>query len=116
MAEDNSYWYDLQSVELINFRSLDIYTEFEEASTESYDPYAQSFLAVQSLVMDHGTEFIPDLLTSRNTSEFYRKLEELTGMELAEFEKTFLKDMLEEQKTRNAKLDQAYNAIDTKTI
>lgn len=114
LAEDNSYWYDLQSVELINFRSLDIYTEFEEASTESYDPYAQSFLAVQSLVMDHGTEFIPDLLTSRNTSEFYRKLEELTGMELAEFQKTFLKDMLEEQKTRNAKLDQAYNAIDTK--
>src|SRR5690606_14004880 len=42
------------------------------------------------------------------------KLEELTGMELAEFQKTFLKDMLEEQKTRNAKLDQAYNAIDTK--
>lgn len=114
LAEDNSYWYDLQSVELIDFRSLDIYTEFEEASTESYDPYAQSFLAVQSLVMDHGTDFIPDLLASRNTSEFYRKLEALTGMELAEFQKTFLQDMLEEQKMRNAKLDQAYNAIDAK--
>ena len=114
LAEDNSYWYDLESVELINFRSLDIYTEFEQASTDSYDPYAQSFLAVQSLVMDHGTEFIPDLLKSRNTSEFYRKLEALTGMELKEFQKTFLKGMLEEQKMRNAKLDQAYNAIDTK--
>jgi hypothetical protein len=114
LAEDNSYWYDLDAVEIIDFHRLDSNADFEQSSTESYDPYAQSFLAVQSLVTDYGTDFIPEILGSESTAEFYSELEDLAGMDLQQFQETFLSDMEEEQKARNAKLDQAYRAIEKK--
>src|SRR5690606_9215268 len=45
---------------------------------------------------------------------FYEILEDMTGMELAEFQKTFLDDMIAESKKEMAQYDAAYAAMDKK--
>ncbi|WKA59886.1 hypothetical protein QWY16_07185 [Planococcus shenhongbingii] len=114
LAEDSSYWYELENVKVIDFHNLDSAMEFERAASRNFNPYAQSYLAIQSLVGDHGTEFIPEMLESKTTNEFYENLQELTGMEIEEFQNTFLRGLEKEQQARNAKFERASVAIESK--
>src|SRR5690606_22724485 len=65
-ADDSIGWYDLERIELIDFHDLDSQRDFDNASTSKYDPYAQSFLAVESLVEENGEELILELLESQS--------------------------------------------------
>ena len=113
-ADDSYVWYDLESVELIDFHDLDSQQEFDHAATDVYDPYTQSFLAVQSLVKAHGEDIIPVLLESRSTDTFYKKLEAMIGMEIKEYEEVFLEKMIAEQNQMREMLDLAYEQLDKK--
>lgn len=113
-AEGSTVWYDLESVELIDFHDLDSQQEFDHAATDVYDPYTQSFLAVQSLVGAHGEDIIPELLKSRSTEAFYKNLEVMIGMKIEEYEALFLKEMIAEQNQIVEMLDLAYEQLDKK--
>lgn len=96
-ADDSSGWYDLKTIELIDFHDLDSQEEYDSSASASYDPYAQGFLTVESLVDAYGEGFIVDLLKSRSTSTFYNKLETMIGMEIEEYQDIFLEKMIAEQ-------------------
>lgn len=113
-ADESSGWYDLKSVELKDFHDLDRQQDFDNAATDEYDPYTQSFLAVQSLVEAHGEELIPELLKSRSTDTFYKNLEAMIGMEIEEYEETFLEKMIEKQDQMDEWLSLAYVQLDKK--
>ncbi|TWT07891.1 hypothetical protein FQV26_08785 [Planococcus sp. CPCC 101016] len=113
-AEESNFWYDLESVELIDFHDLDSQQEFDNAATDVYDPYTQSFLAVQSLVEAHGKDIIPELLKSRSTDAFYKKLEAMIDMEIEEYKDLFLEEMIAEQNQMMEMLDLAYEQLDKK--
>ena len=111
-ADDSIGWYDLENIELIDFHDLDSQQDYDNSATDTYDPYAQSFLAIESLVEAHGKEFIPELLESRSTDAFYKKLEAMIGMEVEEYQKTFLDGLIAEQKQMNDWFDLANEQLE----
>lgn len=112
LAGETSDWYALEDVEVTDFKLLDYDYSFHNTYSRTYDPYVQSFLAVEALVNEHGEALLPTFLTAKMPSEFYAMLEEATGMELAEFQETFLDDMIEESTAEQAKYDKAYEAME----
>lgn len=112
LAGETSDWYVLEDVEVTDFKLLDYDYSFHNTYSRNYDPYVQSFLAVESLVNDYGEELLPTFLSAKMPSEFYAMLEEATGMELAEFQKTFLDSMIEESTAEQEKYDAAYEAME----
>ncbi|WP_282020259.1 hypothetical protein [Planomicrobium okeanokoites] len=112
LAGETSDWYALEDVEVTDFKLLDYDYSFHNTYTRNYDPYVQSFLAVQSLVNEHGEDLLPTFLSAKMPSEFYAMLEHATGMELIEFQETFLDDMIEESTAEQANYDAAYEAME----
>ncbi|WP_142829944.1 hypothetical protein [Planococcus soli] len=113
-ADESSGWYDLESTEIIDFHELDSQHDFDSASTDTYDPYAQSFLAVETLVEEYGEGIIPDLLMSRSATAFYKKLEAMIGMDIEEYDEIFLDQKITEQKKMDDWFEQAYEQLDKK--
>lgn len=114
LAGESSDWYDLEDTEITDFHLLDHDYSFHNTYTRNYDPYVQSFLAVESLVNEYGEDVLKKFLPAKLPGEFYEILEDVTGMELAEFQKTFLDDMIAESKEEMAQYDAAYAAMDRK--
>ncbi|MGI2329138.1 hypothetical protein [Planococcus sp. YIM B11945] len=112
LAGETSDWYELEDVEIIDFHLLDQYYQFPDTFTRNFDPYAQSFLAVESLVRSYGEEVLKTFLPAKLPSEFYDLLKEITGMTLSDFQATFLDEMIEENKTEQNKYDTAYEAME----
>ncbi|PSL41569.1 hypothetical protein B0H99_102253 [Planomicrobium soli] len=112
LAGDTSDWYELEDVEIIDFHLLNHHYTFLDTYTRTFDPYAQSFLAVESLVNAYGEEVLKTFLSARLPSKFYEMLEETTGMALVDFQETFLDDMIEENKTEQKKYELAYEAME----
>ncbi|AIY05503.1 hypothetical protein Plano_1538 [Planococcus sp. PAMC 21323] len=113
-AGESSMWYDLENVETIAFHDLDSQDDYDNAATDSYDPYAQSFLAVESIVDAYGEAIIPDLLESQSIGGFYKKLEKLIGMDIEEYEQIFLEKMLTDQQQVAAMFDLGYQQLESK--
>lgn len=111
-ADESSGWYDLNSIELIDFHDLDDQQNYDTAATDTYDPYAQSFLAVKSLVDVHGEEIITELLKSRSTDLFYKKLEAKIGMDIEEYQEVFLDQLIVEQNQLEEWMRLAYQQLD----
>lgn len=111
---DNSYWHDLASLEMKDFHSLDSISAFQAAGTDTYDPYIQSYLAVESLVNEHGRETITELLMSHSYSEFYSNLEALIQQDFDVFQKSFIRDMIEESAIVDEWFNEAYEAKERK--
>lgn len=114
LADESGGWYDLETTEIIDFHELDSQQDYDNSSTETFDPYLQSFLAVESLVDAHGEELIPELLMSRSTTAFYKSLETMIGMEIEDYEEIFLDKKIAEQNQMMELFDQAYNQLDSK--
>ncbi len=78
--------------EVIDFHLMDSNVDFQEIA--SSDEYKQSYFAVQSIVNAHGLEAIPELLHSKTPDEFYVNLERITKKNLAEFQHSFLDELI----------------------
>lgn len=114
LAEDVATWLELESLEILDFRSLDDPASFDAASTEFFDPYAQSGLAVASIADAYGEEKIIELLGTETISDFYSKLETITQQDMATFQETFLDQMIRDQQEAEAKFDKLMTAIESK--
>ncbi|TAA73120.1 hypothetical protein [Planococcus salinarum] len=112
LAGETSDWYELSEVEVIDFKQLDTDYSFHNSYSRNFDPYVQSFLAVESLVNEYGEELLPTFLAAKMPSEFYGLLEEATGMKLADFQASFMDKMIEESTAEQAKYDAAFAALD----
>lgn len=112
LAGETSDWYELSEVEIIDFTQLDTDYPFHSSYSRNFDPYVQSFLAVESLVNEYGEELLPTFLEAKMLSEFYGMLEDATGMKLADFQETFLDDMIEESTAEQEQYDAAFSALD----
>ncbi|WP_422122525.1 hypothetical protein DHX103_12040 [Planococcus sp. X10-3] len=112
LAGETSDWYEFEDVEIIDFTSLNHDYSFHSSSTGTFDPYIQSFLAVESLANKYGEDKLKTLLAAELPGEFYELLEETTRMDLADFQETFLDDMIEESNEKIAQIDAAYEAMD----
>lgn len=112
LAGESTYWYDPATLETVDFFTLDLNSAFHEATSYSFDPYAQSFLAVDSLAADFGEKALQQLLVSLSPQRFYMEMESITGMEIEEFETTFLKDEIEYSNAIADLFDEAYEAYE----
>ncbi|HSJ36865.1 MAG TPA: hypothetical protein VK945_01480 [Planococcus sp. (in: firmicutes)] len=112
LAGETSNWYELEDVKIIDFKQLDYDFAFHNSYTRNFDPYIQSYLAVESLVNEFGEELLPTFLSAKMPSEFYGMLEEATGMQLADFQETFLDDMIEESTAEQEQYDAAFEALE----
>ncbi|AQQ53490.1 collagenase [Planococcus lenghuensis] len=112
LAGESVYWYDPAALEPVDFFTLDLNSAFHEAASYSFDPYAQSFLAVNSLASDFGEEALQQLLSSLSPQRFYTEMELITGMDLDEFEATFLEDEIAYSETIADLFDEAYEAYE----
>jgi hypothetical protein len=66
MANMDTY-VDIDLIEVMKFKNLDTPSEFYEGRKGDFDPYLQSYFAVNGLVNKFGLEIIPEiLLTSKN--------------------------------------------------
>ncbi|MCH4827893.1 collagenase [Planococcus halocryophilus] len=113
-AGESSMWYDLESIETIDFHALDNQEDYDKASTDTYDPYAQSFLAVESIVDAHGEAIIPELLKSQSTGGFYKNLEKTINMDIEEYEEIFLQQLLANQQQIADWFDLGYQQLEMK--
>lgn len=114
LANESSEQYELGDVEIIDFTQLDTDASFHNSYSRTFDPYIQSYLAVESLANEYGEDLLPTLLPAKMPSDFYDMLETATGMQLADFQETFLDEMIEESEIEQAKYDAAYKAMETK--
>lgn len=113
-ADASNYWFDLEAIELVKFHKLDDLDDFDASATETFDPYAQSYLAVEALVRDHGENVIVELLASESVKEFYGALEDMTGQGIGEFQATFLDEMITEQNHMETNFDDLYAAMQSR--
>ncbi|MGO1058850.1 hypothetical protein ACTL32_06970 [Planococcus sp. FY231025] len=113
-AEAGSFWYDLETIRLADFRSMDDLEDFDASSTAEFDPYAQAYLAVKALVDDYGEEVILELMVSESVRAFYSMFEEKTGQSIEEFQETFLEEMIAEQREMKKMFDSLYAAMEAK--
>lgn len=112
LAGETSDWYDLEDIEITDFTLLDTDASFHESYSRNFDPYVQSFLAVESLANDYGEGILATLLSADKKSEFYGMLQEASGMELADFQETFLDELIAESQAEMAHYDAVYAAMD----
>lgn len=112
LAGETSSWYDLEDVEITDFALLDTDDSFHDSYSRKFDPYIQSFLAVESLADDFGEDILTTLLSASKRSGFYEMLEDATGMKLTDFQETFLDKMIAESQAEEAQYDAAYAAMD----
>lgn len=111
-ADADSFWFDLEGLEIVDFRSLDALDDFDASATEEFDPYAQSYLAVETLVEDHGEKVILELLEAKSVNAFYASMEEKTGQTIEEFQEKFLAEMISEQQELEKTVDLLYSAME----
>lgn len=109
-----SYDINLDSFEAVDFQLLNSNTSYHETMGDQFDPYEQSFLAVNSLVSNHGVEIIPELMMSKTIDDFYLNLEKVTGKSLSEFQESLVSDLLDEQEEIRKQFAVAYKAIEEK--
>ena len=109
-----SFDINLDSFETVDFHLLDSNTSYHEKMVGQFNPYEQSFLAVNSLVNNHGVEIIPELMMSETIDEFYLNLENITGKSLDEYQETLVSDLLDEQEEIRKQFALAYDAIEDK--
>ncbi|WP_394190734.1 collagenase [Paenisporosarcina quisquiliarum] len=107
-----SFDINLDSLETVDFHLLDSNTSYHETMVGQFNPYEQSFLAVNSLVNNHGVEIIPELMMSETIDEFYLNLENITGKSLDEYQETLVSDFLDEQEEIRKQFALAYDAIE----
>lgn len=112
LADDVASWLELESLEILDFHSLDDPENFEAASTEFFDPYAQSSLAVASIADAYGEERIIELLATETINDFYSSLEAITQQDLATFQETFLDQMISDQQEAEVKFNKLMTAIE----
>lgn len=112
LAEDVAEWVDLETMEIVDFHSLDDPENFDAAFSDEFDPYAQSSLAVASIAEAYGEQRIIELLGTKSTAEFYSTLEEITQQDLAEFQDTFLDEMISDQQAADEKYNRLLTAIE----
>ncbi|GKW47329.1 lipopolysaccharide assembly protein LapB [Planococcus sp. NCCP-2050] len=112
LAGESSDWYEMEEVEPIDFHLMDHNFTFHDTYTRNFDPYVQSLLAVESLADAYGEDQLKSFLAAKMPSEFYKMLEETTGMTLVEFQETFLDDLMAESKAESETYEAAYEALD----
>lgn len=105
---------NLEAIQILDFHLLDSSSSFQETRGGYYNPYEQSFLAVNSLVNNHGVEIIPELMMSKTIDEFYLNLENVTGKSLSEYQESLVSDLLDEQEEIGKHFALAYDAIEEK--
>ncbi len=105
---------NLEAIQILDFHLLDSSSSFQETRGGDYNPYEQSFLAVNSLVSNHGVEIIPELMMSKTIEEFYLNLENVIGKSLSEYQESLVSDLLEKQEAVRQQINLAYDAIEEK--
>lgn len=113
LAEDVAEWLDLETMEIVDFHSLDDPENFDAAFSDDFDPYAQSSLAVASIAQAYGEERIIELLATESVAQFYRSLEDITQQDLVEFQETFLDQQISDQQKAEEKFNRLLTAIET---
>ncbi|NHC43471.1 hypothetical protein G6549_26865 [Bacillus sp. MM2020_1] len=81
---------DIDLKKVINFTDIDTNDNFHKARHDDFDPYHQSYFAVKELVLEHGMNVIPKLITASKDSNFYSVFQKITGTKIEEFQSKFL--------------------------
>jgi hypothetical protein len=112
----NKKMYDvnLDLFKAVDFHLLDSNKSYHETMGEQFNPYEQSYIAVNALVTNHGVEIIPELMMSKTIEEFYLNLENVTGKSLNEFQDSLVSDLLDKQEEIRKQFALAYDAIEEK--
>jgi hypothetical protein len=78
MANKDTY-VDIDLLKMMKFEDLDTPSKFYEGRNRDFDPYLQSYFAVNEIVNKFGAEIIPDILLTSKNSDFYYAFKETTG-------------------------------------
>lgn len=70
---------DIDLVETIDFKELELNTDFTKGSHGNGDPYLQSYFTVNELVHQFGPEILPKILLVLKDTDFYNALDDLAG-------------------------------------
>ncbi|WP_088042275.1 hypothetical protein [Bacillus sp. EAC] len=81
---------DIELPKVIDFTNIDRNDKFHMARTNGYDPYLQSYFAVNELVTQHGMKVIPNILLVAKKRDFYDAFQKVTGTRIEKFQTTFL--------------------------
>ena len=81
---------DIELPIVIDFTKIDRNDKFHMARNNGYDPYLQSYFAVNELVIEHGIKVIPNILLVAKERDFYDAFQEITGARIEKFQTTFL--------------------------
>jgi hypothetical protein len=111
---DNDRHFNLKVLKTVDFHLLDSNKGFHQTLNQDFDPYLQSYLAVELLVKEHNLEIIPELLLSETREEFYQNLEEVTKKSVVEFQQSFINDLIADREQTNEKFILANKAIEEK--
>lgn len=83
--------------EPLDFRKLDKIEDFKKLeSIQNYDPYLQSYYGVYYIIEKAGPEAIKDILIKTKEQGFYAALQTVTGMNIDELQKEYLKYRISE--------------------
>lgn len=67
---------------------------------EKYNPYLQSYYAVNTLIKDKGPSIITDILQKSKEKEFYEAFSEAVGMNIEKFQDVYLQEYIDEYNER----------------
>lgn len=81
---------DMVPKKIIDFRKMDKNADFKQAKQGDYDPYLQSYLAVKELVLEQGSQAIPELLLAAKEFTFYDAFQKITGKNIELFQSSLL--------------------------
>ncbi|WKA56153.1 tetratricopeptide repeat protein [Planococcus shixiaomingii] len=95
----------------VDFHLLDDNGGFHASASGNFDPYKQGWWAVDSLVQNYGEKTISELLLSESIDEFYKKIEALTQQSTADFQGTFLDELINGREDIRKKITQVYKAM-----
>lgn len=91
-SDQTEVHYDVNQYEILPLESITWGAGWKEArQIETADPYMQSYLSVNYLIQVYGKDILVELIQKTNDTEgFYKVLEKITGMTVAEFEQEVL--------------------------
>ena len=113
-GNEKMYDVNLDLFKAVDFHLLDSNKTYYETMGEQFNPYEQSYIAVNALVTNHGVEIIPELMMSKTIEEFYLNLENVTGKSLSEFQDSLLNDLIATREEIRDQLQLTYEEIDDK--
>lgn len=75
-----------------DFKLLNTTEEFEKARNEKYNPYLQSYYAIDELIKRNNQSSIKNIILKTKEMDFYKAFQLVTNMSIVEFKKVYLQE------------------------